>query len=955
MKNTQKLRKNRGVRLTLLLIFQAFWLPIIAQQGTSCAESFPVNSSNPLTGVSISGTETWFSFQAEAAQVAIQIEDETNGSNLLTKFELYQGSCTELVLIDSSVYIIEKLELTNAALVEGNTYYIKLYAKSPFNTTVSVSVTPPNGPCACIVPPQSCERVCNGSFEQYNSSPSNISQLYLACPWYSYGSTPDLFSSIGGQNVDIPNNQIGSQQTHSGNSYAGFVAHAPNSQREYINQQLSVPLQGGYKYRVSFWVSLAERSHFGCNNIGIYFATSAIPQTNFNVINVTPAFATTQVILNDTGWVNIVDTITAMANYTHFCIGNFKDNANTNKIFYNPFVNRLFFVAYYYIDDISITLIPDSITAQTLPAICEGYPAALQANYPGSPPQSYQWFPGSQVFPGNSQYNLIYPQLPSPRTYWVEADWGNGCTTTDTTSIIVHPNVTVNAGSDVTFCYGQTYTLSASVSGGNTYTWSVLNGPILCTGCTTVQVTPLVTTSYVISGINSFGCQDKDTIIVNVIPAPVVNAGADITVCLGQPISLNGTVTGIYNQIGWSTNLSTICNGCTSVGITATLGLQYAIFTATNTATGCTDTDTMFINLTQLQGVSLVPTLGTASNILCADVQYSVFGAPAGSQFIWSHTSNPVPVSGVVSGNVSCTVVAPNGCSAILNLPVVDSCCFPPPVVSIVLNNSNSSTFISSILTQCPSCTVSGNTVTSPAPLSIAVHINGSFTIDQNLVMVNFGDIRMGTNAAIYVPGGKAFEMRTCTTTTFCGMMWDGIYVIGNTASFKATQNTFLQQAKNAVVSSGGGVFTVENTTIRNCLKGIVVNTYTSAAHLGRVRSTTIEMPGTFLPASPALPASYDKTLIGIEINKVSNITIGDATVATNLNTFNGIYKGIYAIASNTTVRNSRFINLPVSGFNPIPFTGTAIHCEGQKSIQWLQGITVGGTAANQHHYQPYR
>ncbi|MGL5891494.1 MAG: immunoglobulin domain-containing protein, partial [Bacteroidia bacterium] len=226
-------------------------------------------------------------------------------------------------------------------------------------------------------------------------------------------------------------------------------------------------MQLGYKYRVSFWVSLAERSHFGCDNIGIYFATSAIPQSNFNVINVTPAFATTQVILNDTGWVNIVDTITAMANYTHFCIGNFKDNANTNKLFYNPLpFNRIFNTAYYYIDDVSIMLIPDSITAQTLPAVCTGSPAALQANYPNTPPQTYQWFPTGQVFPGNSQYNLIYPQLPSPQTYWVVADWGNGCTSSDTTSIIVHPNVTVNAGADVTICQGLPYTLSATVSGG---------------------------------------------------------------------------------------------------------------------------------------------------------------------------------------------------------------------------------------------------------------------------------------------------------------------------------------------------------------------------------------------------------------------------------------------------------------------------------------------------------
>jgi hypothetical protein len=965
MKNTPTRRQSKRQQFLLWLLFQLCWLPVLAQQGSSCTDPIPVSPGISLNGISISGAQTWFSFQADGTQASIQIDETASGTNSLIGFELYQGTCTELILMDTAVFSLGGYEFAGESFINGQTYLIRLLALTPYNATVAVSVSIPSTPCPCITAPVICERVCNGSFEQYNSSPTNVHQINLACPWYSPGSTPDLYGTGGNPVVSVPNNSVGSQSPHTGNSYGGLYAMAPNSRREYINQQLSIPLQVGYKYRVSFWVSLADRSHYGCDGLGIYFSTSAIPQSNFNVLNVTPAFATTQIITNTSGWVNIVDTITAAANYTHFCIGNFKNNANTNRTLVNPSpFTQILGSAYYYIDDISIALIPDSITLLTLPAVCAGTPTSLQA-VTNNPPQGYYWFPQGQVFPGIGQYNFIYPQLPSPQTYWVVAEWGNGCTSTDTASVIVHPNVTVNAGADVIICQGQLHTLTASVSGGTNYTWSVLNGPTLCNGCTTVQVSPSVTTSYVISGNNAFGCNDKDTITINVQPAPLINAGSDITVCLGQPISLNASVSGTYNQLGWATNLGALCSSCPSVSLTATLGLQYAVFSASNTLTGCSVTDTLLINVTQLQGVSLIPTLGYASNILCANVQYSVLGAPAGSQFIWSHTSSPVAVTGAVSGlgqytanwstqpltsaSITCTVVSPDGCSAILTLPVVDSCCLPGLTdLSIVLNNSTSSAFLSNILAQCPTCTVSGNTVTSPAPLAIAVHINGSFTIDQNLVLVNFGDIRMGTNAAVYIQTGKAFEMRTCTTTTYCGKMWDGIYTVGNTTAFKATQNTVLQQAKNAVVSYSGGLFTVENTTIRNCLKGIVVNTYTSAAHQGRVRATTIEMPGTFLPASPALPASYNKTLIGIEIDKVANITIGDATLASYQNTFNGIYKGIYAVASNTTVRNSRFINILVSGSNPIPLTGTAIHCEGLKNIAWQQAINAGGTSANQ-------
>ncbi|MEL0594175.1 MAG: T9SS type A sorting domain-containing protein [Planktothrix rubescens PR223] len=925
------------------LLFALLFLnaPVLrAQNSCGSAVSLPDSTiSQTLSG----NTSNWYSFTTNSQYVQLSVVAKTAGFTGVTT-KLYSGLCSGLTLIGTGVYLGNELVIYKDVTI-GATYYLQVEnaAAGTVGYDLSKIATPFwAASCACNTftqnPNNTCEAVCNGGFDSQllasqNStiSPNLQGQLHLACPWNRDSSqcytitnpitgTSDLYSQNATTMWDIPQNYFGNQSALNGSfGYAGIYTYGEyhynnsnpsnplnvGSYREYLVAPLNYPLQAGKSYTVTFWVSRADNCKFASRNIGAWLTGSYPIQPcisggvqNLNVPVSQLAAVETNYITNVNGWTPITATYTSVnGGEQYIVIGNFESNA-----------------------------------AQ-------------------QPQQIGTTLPFSQMTQQDIQYYSAY--------YYVD---GVSVRPVGVPSLAVTPNPV---------CSDQPFTITASLTPANpaaTWTWNSLAG-FNCTNanCSTIQTQTTTVNSYsattVLSNYNN--CTTTASITVVPQPSPVVNAGADITVCLGQPISLNGTASGTYTSTSWATNLGTVCVGCPSVSITATQGLQYAVFSAVNAATGCTDTDTLLINLTQLQGVSLIPTLGYASNILCANVQYTVYGAPAGSQFQWSQTSTPVAVTGAVTGlgqytanwstqpltsaSISCTVVAPDGCSAVLTIPVVDSCCYP--VVgdrSIVLNNSNSSTFLSSILAQCPTCTVSGNTVTSPAPLSISVHINGSFTIDQNLVLVNFGNIRMGTNAAIYIPGGKAFEMRTCTTTTYCGMMWDGIYAIGSTAAFKATQNTVLQQAKNAVVSSGGGAFTVENTTIRNCLKGIVVTPYSAAAHMGRVRATTIEMPGTFLPASPALPASYNKTLIGIEIDRVSNITIGDATLATYQNTFNGIYKGIYAVASNTTVRNSRFINLPISGSNPIPLTGTAIHCEGLKNIPWQQAINVGGTAVNQ-------
>lgn len=100
--------------------------------------------------------------------------------------------------------------------------------------------------------------------------------------------------------------------------------------------------------------------------------------------------------------------------------------------------------------------------------------------------------------------------------------------------VIVNPYPTVNAGSDVTICAGQSTTLTAV--GASTYTWD--NG--LGAGASH-SVTPTSTTTYTVTG-NNGACAGTDQVqvIVNNAPASLINL-VDSTIGCPTSVTFNGT------------------------------------------------------------------------------------------------------------------------------------------------------------------------------------------------------------------------------------------------------------------------------------------------------------------------------------------------------------------------------------------------------------------------------
>jgi len=115
------------------------------------------------------------------------------------------------------------------------------------------------------------------------------------------------------------------------------------------------------------------------------------------------------------------------------------------------------------------------------------------------------------------------------------------CSDTFNLNIQVDTLPLTNAGPDITYCFGDTAQINAT--GAATYIWTPaagLSNPTIANP----KVFVTTTTTYTVIGIGANGCFKSDRITVTVNPLPVIDAGNDLAVCLGDTVILGGIPTG---------------------------------------------------------------------------------------------------------------------------------------------------------------------------------------------------------------------------------------------------------------------------------------------------------------------------------------------------------------------------------------------------------------------------
>lgn len=206
--------------------------------------------------------------------------------------------------------------------------------------------------------------VKNPSFESYVHCPERLGNFHDdVIEWSSptLGST-DYFNGCS-TSMGTPKNFNGQQGADFGRGYAGMYLYAPDDYREYIQATLTQSLVKGKKYRLSFYVSLAERSDFAIKEFGVFLSDKKVRiairkelskmhlykggdnSFTFMEIGYSNFYSDTQ------DWILVSTEFVAKGTENYMTIGNFKNNQKTRMFRTKKGAKQ---GAYYYIDNISL-------------------------------------------------------------------------------------------------------------------------------------------------------------------------------------------------------------------------------------------------------------------------------------------------------------------------------------------------------------------------------------------------------------------------------------------------------------------------------------------------------------------------------------------------------------------------------------------------------------------------
>jgi hypothetical protein len=431
-----------------------------------------------------------------------------------------------------------------------------------------------------------------------------------------------------------------------------------------------------------------------------------------------------------------------------------------------------------------------SIQVDVLPApqIALGSDTVICANNylldagPQNAGTSFQWNDGS------SAQTLL---ATTSGQYYIVGTSQFFCQTRDTINITFKTPVVLNASPDQTICEGDNTILSAT--GGFSYLWNTSETT------SSVIVNPLSDSIYTVTAFGTNGCTATDSIIVYVNQNPIVDLGADTTLCGGSLVLNGGSASNTYN---WS-------NGATTPSINVSSGGQY--FVEATSINGCISSDTIIVSISPAVTVNL----GSDINQCGGNVTLNA-GNP-GSSYNWSNGSVSQTIVVNSSGTYYTAVTNSSGCSDTDTIQVTIN---PNPVVDLGADIQSCSSSVN--LTTSASgnyiwntgATTSGITVNTSGTYSVSVDLNGCVVSDtisviiSNPPFVNLGaDIQSCSSSIILDAGnsGSMFLWNTGATGQTLTVITSGTYFVNVTASGGCTVADSILVTINPTVAANAG------------------------------------------------------------------------------------------------------------------------------------------------------
>jgi gliding motility-associated-like protein len=527
-----------------------------------------------------------------------------------------------------------------------------------------------------------------------------------------------------------------------------------------------------------------------------------------------------------------------------------------------------------------------------------------------------QWSGGLGVFsPSASALNATYTPTASEInsgsvTLTLTTTGNNTCNAvTDQMVINFTPAPTVNAGTDITTCANNAMaTLNGSFTIAGGAIWSGGNGtfsPNNTTMSATYVPTPAeiatgsVTLTLTSTGNNS--CTPvTDQVVINITPAPTVNAGADFSACSNNPVvTLNGNVVGATGGVwsGGAGSFSPSANATNAIYTPTASEIAAGSVTLTLTSTGNGNCNAVSDNVT-IQFTASPTVNAGADQIKCANnaaiqltgaVTIATGGQWTGGLGIFNPSANALnatytPTTAEInSGSVTLTLTTTgnNNCT-----PVTDQITIqftPAPTVN------------------------AGNDITVCANNPVAT-LNGSFTVANGIVWSGGNGVFSPNNTtanATYTPtpaeiaSGLVSLTLTTTGNGTCIAVTDVVTititaapVVNAGADIAACANNTTTSLNGQVFGATGGIWSggngtfFPNNTVLNATytpttaeveSGMVMLTLTSSGN-GTCIAVTDQVIITYAPA-PVVNAGNDQTLCSnnatIQLNGFVNNSAG--------------------------------------------------------------------------------
>jgi gliding motility-associated-like protein len=231
--------------------------------------------------------------------------------------------------------------------------------------------------------------------------------------------------------------------------------------------------------------------------------------------------------------------------------------------------------------------------------ICESSPTPLRV----SGANTYTWTSSSPAT--LSCTNCASPVITTAANtlYKVTGVASSGCSSVDSVLVRVQPKYTLSATPDVSVCIGSSVQLNAT--GAPNYMWSPSTG-LTAVNIPNPKASPTATTTYTVIGYDSVGCfTDTATVTATVFNYPTVSLGADSTISIGNPLTLNSIVSNDVVSYRWIPTTDLSCSNCPNPTLVTRQDMLYRLL-VTNIG-GCVAEDSIRIIVTCNNSSVFVP------------------------------------------------------------------------------------------------------------------------------------------------------------------------------------------------------------------------------------------------------------------------------------------------------------------------------------------------------------